>query len=178
MQRIETCAYVGKKEPSKEGFEAPYTSIRGASWVKPEGGLWTSPYEAYFGSPWCQWCLTEEFRVKRDHPYFHLWLLEPDPNSHIYVIDSEQDLIDLVAAYPAKPISPGYPFEYPDWLKVAEDFDGVHLTDEGQWQTRMSQPANLYGWDCECTLWLRWKFTDVKELGLMRVGRRSYEYAE
>lgn len=172
MKRLGTCAYVGTSEPSEENFRVPKMENRTYAWVKPEGGMWTSPYEGKFGSAWCQWCLQEEFRIERGHPYFHLWLLEPDPAGRLYLVDSEEALKDLVDYYPGTPMDSRFPFEYPDWLAVAEDFDGVHLTEEGQWQTRLSHPANLYGWDCECTLWLRWKFTDVKELGLTRVEMR------
>lgn len=49
---------------------------------------------------------------------------------------------------------------------IAKKYDAVHLTSEGQWRTRHSTP-NLYGWDCESTLWLRWKFEKVEYIGEM-----------
>ncbi len=44
-----------------------------------------------------------------------------------------------------------------DFEKLARDFDGIWLTAEGQWDTRMTSP-NLYGWDVECVLFFRWVF--------------------
>lgn len=28
----------------------------------------------------------------------------------------------------------------------------IHLTESGQWNTRLTRPLNLYGWDCESIL--------------------------
>lgn len=170
------CAYVGTRRPSAQTFRVPHSEHRDYAWVKPEGGMWTSPYEGEFGSPWCQWCLSEEFHVTRAHPYFHLWLLDPDPKARIYVIDSVEALAKLVKRYPGKKLDSGYPWQYPDWLTVAKDYDGVHLTEEAQWATRFSDGVNLYGWDCESTLWLRWKFLEVKELGPTPIEMREYVY--
>jgi hypothetical protein len=45
---------------------------------------------------------------------------------------------------------------WPNWERLARHFDAVHLTEKGQWDTRLPPSGdNLYGWDCESTLWLR-----------------------
>lgn len=131
---------------------------RDYDWVKPDGGLWTSTWDPEYGSGWIDWCLAESFAG----PSFNVWLLTPDPAARLYEVATLDDLERLVEQYPGETGRLGGTREYPSWTAVAEDYDGVHLTDDGQWATRMSHPVNLYGWDCECTLWFRWKFTGVR----------------
>lgn len=69
------------------------------------------------------------------------------------------------------------------WLKfseMAKQFDGMHLTDNGQWATRLPpfDSPNLYGWDCESTLWFRWAFDKVEDGGLVVVGNELEEVKE
>lgn len=136
--------------------------------VKPKGGLWTSTYHPEHGGGWVQWCIGEEFECDRNDPTWqNCWLLEPDPAARVFEIDTYDDLERLCDLYGhTDPERVGrHRSTYPDWARVAEDFDAVHLTDEGQWATRMTMPLDLYGWDCECTLWFRWAFTDARSLG-------------
>jgi hypothetical protein len=138
---------------------------------KPRGGLWTSTWHEEYGGGWVQWCLSEEFECDRSDPTWpKCWLLDPAPDARVYTIDSYADLQALVDRFPHR-----YDYEdrgfgahvdlQPRWLSVAEHYDGVHLTDAGQWATRLSHPLNLYGWDCESTLWFRWSFERVEYLG-------------
>jgi hypothetical protein len=140
-------------------------------WMKPTGGLWTSTKLPSGSSGWINWCLGEDFAG----PEFDVWELTPDPAARVFTIDSLPDLLDLRARFsplcdhprdcaPLRDIGAGV-----SWRRVAEEYDAVRLTEEGQWRTRMSRPS-LYGWDCESTLWFRWRFTDVHH-----VGARSYE---
>ncbi len=141
---------------------------------RKSGGMWTSTFHERFGSAWIQWCLSEEFDCDRSDPRWHTWLLTPAPEARIFQIDSYADLEHLVDAYPherAWTTDPSMRERYPAWELVAQDYDGVHLTDGGQWQTRLSEPLNLLSWDCESTLWLRWSFAEVADGGL-----RRYEY--
>lgn len=138
-------------------------------WVKPEhdGGLWTSTWQPGTGSGWIQWCIEESFDCDCDSPTFPVWKLTPDPAARVARIDSLADLEALVAAYPAADPewrAAGRFEHHPDWQRIADDFDAVNLTDAGQWATRLTDPG-LYGWDCESTLWLRWAFTAVEDLG-------------
>lgn len=116
--------------------------------VKPEGEgiIWCSPEGSEFG--WREWCLSE-MSSWLDLP---LWQIDLAPSARVYLIDSLADLGALVeqfhnrvmdtdaARYCRAPIS---------WPRVAEHYDAVHLTEKGQWKTRLSEPYNLYGWDCE-----------------------------
>lgn len=153
---------------------------RGVLRMKPVGGLWTSTFDERYGSGWVQWCLAEEFGRSRGDPVFPIWTLDPNPEARVYEVDSYADLEALHERYgdfapPPRsrlPIFDLSHFGVPwlDWHRIAEDFDAVHLTEEGQWATRLTAPLNLYGWDCESTLWLRWAFVCTRDLGPM-----SYE---
>lgn len=145
-----------------------HTDRRGA-------GLWTSTFHEQYGSSWIQWCIAEGVDCVPQDPTWHTWLLDPDPAARIYVIDSYTDLQALVDTFPQAEHHPDSSYGAwseirPAWHAIAEEFDAVHLTDEGQWATRLTDPLDLYGWDCESTLWLRWAFAAVKDGGM-----RTYE---
>lgn len=174
MERLKTAVWAGPNEPTPQGFKPPFPlGEREPAFFKPHGGMWTSPYEGEYGSAWCQWCLSEEFRIDREKPDFHLWLLEPDPEKRVYLIDSYEDLEALIDLYPSGPAFQGLSREWPNWKGVSEDFDAIHLTEKGQWATRLTTPYSLYGWDCESTLWFRWGFESVEDLGIVRVKARD-----
>ena len=146
--------------------------------VKPSGGIWTSSPTDDGGSGWTRWCADEEFAG----PQFPLWQLDPDPAANIYTVDTLDDLLELCRRFP--PVCDhqggrlcGSPLRRSShvvgWRRVAEAYDAVHLTEEGQWATRLSVPADLYGWDCESTLWFRWRFTAVHDLGIRTFERQE-----
>ena len=120
------------------------------SGIKPWGGLWTSTWRPEGGTEWTEWCQAEHFGT----PYAKAWLLWPSKSARVAVIDRLEDLGGLIQAFPGPTWGgrSGIDFE-----AAALELDGIHLTSEGQWATRLTQP-NLYGWDCESTLWLRWVF--------------------
>jgi hypothetical protein len=137
--------------------------------AKPrECGFWTSTYHERFGSGWVQWCLSEEYRCERADPTFQMWTLEPAPAARIYTIDTYNDLQRLCQIYGQRRWDRGTYDTYPDWSLVAEAYDGIHLTRDGELRTRYTHPLNLYGWDCESTLWFRWAFSGVADLGRVR----------
>lgn len=150
----------------------PVTGVRCLNKPRSEDGrqigMWTSTYlgdERISG--WVQWCLIESF----DGPDFNVWLLDPDPDAIVYEVNDAADLDALVAKYGAEPehsFRSGL-FPYLDFDAFAADgYSGVHLTDDGQWATRHRREYDewsLYGWDCECTLWVRWPFRSVMALG-------------
>lgn len=143
-------------------------------WKPRSGGLWTSTYLGVLGSDWIRWCRSESFYCNGNGDEgFRVWLLEPDRDARIYEIDSYADLERLVEGYPQHPedeladLHLGV-FTQPAWGEVAADYDAIHLTEEGQWATRMTHPLSLYGWDCESTLWLRWAFASWRDLGVIR----------
>jgi hypothetical protein len=153
-------------EPVKEAL---------CGWVKPRpGGFWTSSLLDDGTSSWLQWCLTEDF----GGPAFDLWELDPDPGATVYTIDSYADLQALAKRFPPvcdhlRPCREWSMGSGLSWRRVAEAYDAVRVTEEGQWATRLSMPLNLYGWDCEATIWFRWKFT-----GWRHVGVRTFERPE
>jgi len=125
---------------------------------KPVGRylLWTSPVDSCHDG-WYDWCVNAEstdFIKGQQH-----WQLTLSDAANLLVIDKESDLEPIIQEFPcgcdecvmwaAK--SPdlqmvSFPVDFP---KLAEKYDGIHLTAEGQWKTRLSMTYNLYGWDCE-----------------------------
>lgn len=162
----------GEMGPSRESIEP--LSDRGGAMRKPRGGFWTSTYDEHYGSGWIQWCLGESYDCDPDDPVFRVWILEPDPAARVYEVDTYSDVALLCEHYGETVEHGDYSETYPAWSRVARDYDAVHLTDDGQWATRFSDPG-LYGWDCESTLWLRWAFTAVVDLGRVRYQERGDE---
>lgn len=137
--------------------------------VKPLGGLWTSTYQptGKFASGWIEWCYSEEPEWITEHAF----LLEVKPDARIYTIDSQSDVLQLLNKYKLYRLRSesgklidvmdlGMSMAILDWEKIAQDYDGVHLTEEGQWRTRLARPG-LYGWDCESTIWFRNVFSRI-----------------
>jgi len=129
---------------------------------KPRGGLWTSthtPADVHL-SDWSRWC-HDEMPEWLHHRI--AWKLQPRA-ARLIVIDTLADLVSVVRQFPAVDRRYSDRAEHPDWHAIAgAGYDGVHLTEKGQWRTRMSMPENLYGWDCESTLWFRWCFASDPE---------------
>jgi hypothetical protein len=112
--------------------------IKNDNWVKPKGGLWTSPINSNWG--WKDWCESEDFRECSKENSFTLKLHDW---AKICVIDSVSDLVCL-------PYYESYK-RYLDFEKIAENYDAIWLTEKGMQETRCSNP-DLYGWDCETFL--------------------------
>jgi hypothetical protein len=172
---LPTQAWVPRNESAPD--EKYFRAVEGTEHpqAKPPAttGFWTSTYDPRTGSGWVQWCLDEEFCCDRANPVFPLWTLEPDPVARIYTVDTYADLEALVAEYPHRRDYPNRGYGAwtdlkPNWEHIARDYDAVHLTEEGQWATRLTHPLDLYGWDCESTLWLRWMFLSATYLGGVR----------
>lgn len=132
---------------------------------KPIGGLWTSTWDAKKRtSSWVEWCKDEdELTFIADT---HWFLLTPKADSRIYTIDTLADLEWLVDRYPLDLRGTGLEMmrdRYLDYVRIAQEYDAIHLTEEGQWRTRLTFP-NLYGWDVESTVWFRWCFAKIREI--------------
>jgi hypothetical protein len=172
---------------ARNGWPAPdparFVAVRNppGGFPKPAKGtcLWTSTLDAEDG--WIDWCLTESPGwLEAD-----FYLLYPSTAARVYEIDSYEDLERLVHRFPfADPF--GSPYEHGlaslDWEAAAVEFDGIHLTARGQWATRLSHPLTLYGWDCESTCWLhfkfeRWEHADVAAI-IARARQRAAVLAE
>lgn len=113
--------------------------------VKPRGGLWTSPVNSEHD--WGQWCMREEFYVDRLDKSFTLQL---KPTARLFIIDSKEDL-NRMPVFNRYPDLTTYGHEIPsfDFERMADTWDAIWLTARGEWATRFSHPASLYGWDCE-----------------------------
>jgi hypothetical protein len=139
---------------------------------KPDrGGLWTSSLLDDGTSGWIRWCLGESFQG----PTWDIWHLDPDPAARVYVIATYADLAWLAERFPPqcdhdRPCPDGIGASGVSWRRVATAYDAVQVTDDGQWVTRLSVPLSLYGWDCEATLWFRWRFTSIRHLGRQTFG--------
>jgi hypothetical protein len=136
---------------------------------KPLGGLWTSTYLGIeLGSAWTLWCTRENFQG----PIFpNAWLLYPEPAIKVYTINTYNDLARLLAKYAIpseyyadKDIREIFGRRFLDFARISMDYDAIHLTKHGEYSTRLTFPLTLYGWDCESTLWFRWKFEKVERL--------------
>lgn len=132
---------------------------------KPEFGFWTSSY-INGSTDWLRWCQEESWCEPTEQNWF---LLGVKRGARICHIDSLDDLVELLARYPSGhsswSLGPVLDFE-----RLATDFDGLHLTENGLWATRMTAP-NLYMWDAESTLWFRWCFSKVKKIREAREKR-------
>ncbi len=115
------------------------------AWYKPLAGtgLWASPVNSEWG--WIDWCEAEQFGNSRQSESFKFELSD---DSRIYTIDSLSDLKRL----PTIKSTYGGGWHGLNFEKIAESFDAILLTIQGESETRFSRPFTLYGWDCECLL--------------------------
>lgn len=120
-----------------------FKPIKNQNWVKPSGGLWTSPIDSKWG--WKDWCESENFHTNSLNKMFKLKF---KPDSKVIVIDSLEDLKSLPTQS-----NQLYLFQkYLDFEKLSLVADAIWLTEKGQSETRLSYDINLYGWDCESVL--------------------------
>jgi hypothetical protein len=154
VETLGTQLFQGSK-PTRGKLKKPFNDLHN----KPRGGIWTSNFKEDIGSAWLEWCRSESFR----RPPFKCWKLEPTNGNTIVVVDDMVDALKLVGLTGPNPcfIRPT-----PDWEKLMElGVDAVHLTSEGQKNTRFVDPSKpeFYGWDCESTVWFNWCFKDGVE---------------
>lgn len=117
--------------------------IKNRLFVKPHGGLWTSPVDSKWG--WKDWCESENYSNPREENSFRI---ELRPEAKILIIDSLSDLKKLPMVESGLRSFP----LYPDYERLALGYDAIHLTEKGQADTNLSYPLSLYGWDCESVL--------------------------
>lgn len=117
-----------------------FEEVKNREWMKPKGGLWTSPITSKWG--WKDWCNAENFRECNISNSFEVKLNE---NAKILIINSCYDL-DKILKISFKLDLIGR--KILDYEKLAQQYDAIHLTENGQRKTRYSI-NNLYGWDCE-----------------------------
>lgn len=133
---------------SDKYFPEKVLPVKNDKWVKPKsGGLWTSPIDSTWG--WKDWNDAEQFAECDELNSFTLRL---NDNAKVFLIDSIEDL--LIAP---KTNDSYFYNQYIDFEKIAQNYDCMWLTEKGQRETRLSDPINLYGWDCETVLILNGK---------------------
>ena len=144
---------------------------------KPRGGLWTSTYtpNSEYISDWHNFLIGNDWNVPERTDY--VYLFEVQSGAKIYTIDTKKDLLELYKQYP-------YPNKIQslftdkklpdftkslDFVKISKKYDAIHLTEDGQIDTRFSDndEINLYGWNCESTLWFKSK---LKLVGKYTIG--------
>jgi hypothetical protein len=141
---------------------------------KPKRAFWTSTLIPALVSPWLQWP-----EGQFSGPY-HVWKVRVSSAARVMEIHSPAGWSDLANAYPSAEV--GYTFTGlrhrpkssarldPDWSRVSQDWDGVHLS-VGGWLTAEDVPfvsdggtTELRGWNMESTAWFRWCFSSVEAL--------------
>lgn len=136
LQRTFELVHYGAAKYLPEKFKP----ISDRQWIKPEGGLWTSPADSEYG--WRHWCEAEDFGIEKLKQSVRLHFV-----GKVMTIDSVADMEQLPWCEP----TPGWHF--PLWQPLAVcGVDAVHLTVRGQKVTRFTHPKSLYGWDCETVL--------------------------
>lgn len=126
-------------------------------------GLWTSTYlpDWNYPSEWVEWCVSEDF----NRPYAKTWwLLTPRKDARIFVTETQCDLLHLMKAYPYQSRYSALHMTMIDFEAMAQDYDGMWLTSEGNARLHLSHPYDLNGWDVESTLWFRWCFASAKKI--------------
>lgn len=145
---------------------------------KPTGGLWTSTYtpDDEYASDWQRGRATNGL-IQVAYPKqvrLSVYRLYPDPEARILHIASLDDALEFTRAYHLATI----PFpasmrgvamltpELTDWQRAARSYDAVHLTDQAAdeiaWAIAhdpSSAPTAFHTWNCESSLWMRWKFS-------------------
>ena len=121
-----------------------FKSIKNRVWNKPSGGLWGSSISSDHNWEW--FCESEGFRINKLSNCFKYRI-----TGKIYEINSYQDLCDV----PVKLNHPYIEELFIDFEKLRDlGYSAIHLTWEGQRDTRWSTGMSLYGWDVECSLLL------------------------
>ena len=129
--------------------EQKFKPIENSLWIKPKGGLWSSPVNSSYG--WKQWCLEEEFNVVHLVSSFKFKLTD---NARILKVDFYKDLLALPRQVVPKTKTIRYiNMFFLDFEKISQQYDVFHLTIRGLARTmfHINKP-NLYGWDVETYL--------------------------
>jgi hypothetical protein len=131
-----------------------FDPIKNMDFIKPHGGLWSSPINSEWG--WKDWCINNGFREEKLSNWFKFRLRK---DSIILIIDNLNDLKEL---YEIEKVITSYGDIFPDFEKLSKSFDGILLTDIGELATRLTYPG-LYMWDCESLLVLNPEVIEVVE---------------
>lgn len=144
---------------------------------KPKHAFWTSTFNSTVVSPWLDWVRFGE--DQRPGPY-HLWRATVSTTARVAEIHSPAAWSALAMAYPSLQAafrysvgsdqSTSYGRLDPDWSRVSEEWDAVHLsvggllTAEDVAFTSGRLTTELRSWNMESTAWFRWSFKAVEPL--------------
>lgn len=175
VERLGDQLHVGDINPK----EAEYTPIVNREcFPKPAGGLWTSTSSKKEGSDWVRYCMTDYTDALKPTG----WLCKVNENTKITEIDSQEDLKDTIEHY-RHPCQFGFPKDFTqdrdtiDFEKLSKDYDAIHLTEAGQWRTRLPLSGpNLYGWDAESTLHFKDNFKDCRKVDLTKFCEKAKKH--
>ncbi len=145
---------------------------------KPRQAFWTSTFVPTVISPWL-----DSPEAQFSGPP-HAWKVTVTESARVLEINSPAAWFALAHAYPGAREAFRYSPQYsprivrpagssrldPDWSKVSQDWDGVHVS-VGGWMTAEDVPyesagvtTELRGWNMESTVWFRWSFSSVEPL--------------
>lgn len=151
---------MGIKSIDKYNFNSP----KNRNFIKPDGGLWSSPYieNGIFKSNWHEWC----FENMNNKLFNYGVVFTLKENSNIFIVNSNEDIKKLFKEYEYKNNNKYDFIKVLDYEKIAKDYDGIHLTSKGETISRFDSPYVLHGWDCESLLLLnidcidKWKYIE------------------
>ncbi len=149
--------------PSHERFAADLRPFR-SDVPKPRAAFWTC---TGFGGATGAWMTYLQRGEDRRPPPYHSWRLSGAPNARVYEVHDPEAWRTLCLRFPLA--SPGG-WVVPNWVKVAQSLDAVHLsvggllTAEGVLMGSLPSKTALIDWSVECTAWLRWAFEDSERL--------------
>lgn len=153
--------------PSKQRFVTPDV---GSSMIQPVSfGLWTSTACVAKISMWRAYLEPARHRGGYPEPWY-TWLLRFDPGAKVAEIVSATKWVEFVGSYPW--VSDHY--VYPDWAKIAQEFDAVHMTLPAIAATQGFHFTTRLGvipppfWDVESTVWVRWCVLGARLAGVAR----------
>lgn len=176
MKELGTQLITGKSLLYRKAFDKVENYIMS----KPKGGLWSSTYtpNEKYGSDWVYWCSREDFEI--DKLKFGL-TFGFKKDIRIFEVDSLKDLQNLkkiVGTFSWMPYRlldgnfseelKNYLIEqhesYIDFEKAVDSYDVIHLTSNGERETRYTLTNGLYGWDCESCLTLNFDAVDLNSV--------------
>ena len=155
---------------SKKGFNITNDHI------KPKGGLWLSSYDPTHEwlSDWGNWCSCEMPEWIGNDGI----LIDIKRTARIAQIKDMNDLRHYFKRYPFIRYGKNglgdkeilyFQGKCLDFELMRKDFDIIHLTQQGQYETRMpSGPLDLYGWDCESSLMLNNVIDNFQKIPIRR----------
>ena len=133
--------------------EIYFTNVSNQDFLnKPSGGLWSSEYlpNLPYKSDWELWCNQNDFNLEKLNKGI---IFELKDYVNIFIIDSYSDLLKLAENYSYEKDFLGITTKrYIDFEKMSKDYDGLFLTEQGEWQTKHRRKIDFYGWDCSTLL--------------------------